>query len=309
VTRKPDGPRNLAASVRARLLAIAHAAGDEFQSVLVRYATERLLYRIGRSTVADQLVLKGAWLFYVWGISRRATRDADFLGLGPSSPGELTNLFNDVLSVEVEDDGLDFGLGSITVQEIRLEALQPGARVRLVASLATARISVQLDIAFGDAIVGNAPLVRLPTLLDFPAPELRAYEIEAVIAEKTEAIVRFGAANTRYKDFFDLFVLAGEKDIRGERLRKQMKLTFDARGTALPTYTPDGLTPEFAGDPERQRQWLAFLRRSSAEQEPAEFDLVVNRVRELVWPPLQTAASDSSFDPMWIADIGWVATN
>lgn len=296
MTGLPEEPRNLAASVRARLLAIAREAGEEFQSVLLRYATERLLYRISQSNAADQFVLKGAWLFYVWAIPRRATRDADFLGLGTSSPEALSHLFGEIISVEVEDDGLIFDLGSTTVEETRLDALYPGARVRLRALLATAQIVVQLDIGFGDAIPEDAPRVRLPTLLDFPPPELRAYEIEPVIAEKTEAIVRFGTVNTRYKDFFDLFILAHEKKVKGEGLVKQIKATFDRRGTPLPTDLPEGLTQGFAAEPERQRQWLAFLRRSSAEQEQADFAQVVQKVREFVWPPLQAASSSSSFD-------------
>ena len=304
-----EGPRNLAASVRARLLAIAREAGEEFQSVLVRYATERFLYRMSQSNAADQFVLKGAWLFYLWAISRRATRDADLLGLGASSPEALTHLFGEIISLEVQDDGLIFDLGSVTVEQTRLNALYPGARVRLRALLATAQIVVQLDIGFGDAIPEDATRVRLPTLLDFPPPELRAYGIEPVIAEKTEAIVRFGAVNTRYKDFFDLFILAQEKKVKGEGLLKQIKATFDRRGTPLPIDLPEGLTQRFAAEAERQQQWLAFLRRSSAEQEEANFVQVVRIVREFVWPPLQAASSNDSFDSTWTPDARWVAAS
>ena len=281
---------NLAASVHARLLRLAKQSHEDFNVILVRFASERLLYRLSQSPHADRFVLKGAWLFYVWDMQRRVTRDVDLLGFGDASASVMKDLFREILSSEVEPDGIDFDVPRLDVAEIREGGAYPGLRVRVVAVLGSARIACQVDIGFGDVVVDRPVKSELPTLLDLPAPELSVYSVEAVVAEKIEAMVRFGALNTRLKDYFDLYVLATELTIDGARLSNQFAQTFQRRNTPIPVGDPVGLSDAFARDPERNARWRAFLPRTgAAASAPANFPEVVERIRELVLAPLEAA--------------------
>jgi predicted nucleotidyltransferase component of viral defense system len=283
-------PSNLPASVHARLLRLARQSDANFNVVLVRFATERLLYRLSRSPHADRFVLKGAWLFYVWDLERRVTRDLDLLGFGNASPAAMEEVFREVLGSPMEPDGIEFDDAELQVAEMREGAAYPGVRVRVVARLGNARIPFQVDVGFGDVVVDPPAKTELPTLLDLPAPELSIYPVEAVVAEKIEAIVRFDALNTRLKDYFDLYVLATEVTIDEASLTRQLAQTFQRRGTPIPLEVPTGLSDAFARDPERNARWRAFLERSGgAASAPASFQEVVGRVRELVLAPLKAA--------------------
>ena len=281
---------NLAASVHARLLRLAKQSHEDFNVILVRFASERLLYRLSQSPHADRFVLKGAWLFYVWDMQRRVTRDVDLLGFGDASASVMKDLFREILSSEVEPDGIEFDVPRLDVAEIREGVAYPGLRVRVVAVLGSARIACQVDIGFGDVVVDRPVKSELPTLLDLPAPELSVYSVEAVIAEKIEAMVRFGALNTRLKDYFDLYVLATELTLDPARLSKQFAETFQRRSTPIPVGEPVGLSDAFAHDPERNARWRAFLARTgAAASAPANFPEVVERIRGLVLAPLEAA--------------------
>jgi predicted nucleotidyltransferase component of viral defense system len=283
-------PSNLAASVHARLLRLAKQSNQNFNIILVRFASERLLYRLSRSPHADSFVLKGAWLFYVWDMQRRITRDVDLLGFGNASISVMEDVLREVLSTEVEPDGIEFDIHGLNVAEIREAAAYPGLRVRVVARLGPARIACQVDVGFGDAVVDRPVKTELPTLLDLPAPELCVYPIEAVIAEKVEAMVRLGALNSRLKDYFDLFVLATELTIDAASLSRQFAETFRRRGTSIPVAEPIGLSDAFAREPERDARWSAFLERTGAAgSAPASFRDVVERIRGLVLAPLEAA--------------------
>lgn len=193
---------NVAASVRQRLLTLAQSNGWEFNRVLARYGVERVLCRLAASPHGERFLLKGAMLFTVWeGSPHRATRDLDLLGLRRGSLEELVALFHEVIATPVEPDGLIFG--RVTAEPIRAAMEAGGIRVVLRAELAGARIPVQVDVGFGDATVPPPVTVEFPTLLNTPKPKLRAYPPEAVVAEKLEAMVRLGLANSRMKDFFD----------------------------------------------------------------------------------------------------------
>lgn len=172
------GPSNLPASVHARLLRLSKQSDANFNVVLVRFATERFLYRLSRSAHADRFVLKGAWLFYVWDLDRRVTRDVDLLGFGNASPAAMEDVFREVLAAPVEPDGIEFDEAELQVAEMRKGAAYPGVRVRVVARLGNARIPFQVDVGFGDAVVDPPAKTELPTLLDLPAPKLGVYSVE-----------------------------------------------------------------------------------------------------------------------------------
>jgi len=259
-----DHPTNVAASVRTRLLNLARRRGDRFQDVLVRYGTERLLSRLSQSAHRDRFLLKGAILFAAWaGAPHRATRDADLLGVGDTSPADTARVFRDVAATPSEpDDGLIFDLESISAEDIREANAYGGVRLTLRASLDGARIPLQVDLAFGEAVVPPPETVDLPALLDFPPIRLRSYPPEVTIAEKFEAMVKLGMANSRMKDYYDVWYLATHRDFASARLAQAVSATFARRGTPIPTTVPDGLSDEFAADAERERMWRAFLERA-----------------------------------------------
>ena len=238
--------KNLAASVRDRLLNRSRQTGEDFQFLLHRYAAERFLHRLGESDYRDRYVLKGAMLFPLWGGSiYRATRDLDFTGYGSSAVGDVLAIMRDVCAVRVAEDGLVFDSGSLSAEAIRDDAEYDGLRMRLQARLGVARIPLQIDIGFGNAIEPPAAEVDYPTLLDMSAPRLRAYPQEAVIAEKLHATVVLGERNSRYKDFYDLYVLAQQFPFEGERLTDAITATFKRRRTPIEDNLPAALNARF----------------------------------------------------------------
>ena len=280
---------NVAASVRARLLNVAKAQGVDFNQVLVRFALERILYRMTLSQHADRFLLKGALLFTLWyDMPHRATRDADLLGFGASDLVSVAETFRDIAAVAV-DDGIAFDPASVTVEEIRKEAGYGGVRVIIAGELAKARCKTQIDVGFGDAVT-PAPVDSVyPVLLDdLPAPKLRAYPTYTVIAEKLHAIAQLGMTNSRLKDYFDLSVLLERETLDTDLLAQAIKATFERRGMSVPDAVPIGLTDEFAHDPSRQSLWLAFLKKNELLPEP--LPAIVDRLRSALAPALNRAA-------------------
>jgi predicted nucleotidyltransferase component of viral defense system len=196
---------NVAASVRARLLNVAKAQGVDFNQVLVRFALERILYRLSQSEHADRFLLKGALLFTLWyDMPHRATRDADLLGFGASDPASLAQTFRDIASITV-DDGIVFDPASVVAEEIRKDAGYAGAHILISGELAKARCKTQIDIGFGDAVTPGPVDATYPVLLgDLPAPRLRTYPVYTVVAEKLHAIALLGMTNSRMKDYLDV---------------------------------------------------------------------------------------------------------
>ncbi len=251
--------KNLGASVRARLLKLSKAKGQSFDLVLTRFALERLLFRLSRSPYADRFVLKGAMLMMSWfDDPHRGTRDLDLSGFGDSSAGAMLAIFQQILSQEAED-GVAFDPDGLRAERIREEVEYGGLRLRTVASVGGARIGLTIDIGFGDALEPGTEVLDYPVLLDFPAPRLRGYARETVIAEKFQAMVALGRANSRMKDFYDIWVLSHSFNFDDGRLAQALAATFARRGTAIPTEPPDSLTPAFAADGQKQRQWQAFV--------------------------------------------------
>lgn len=263
--------KDLPASVRARLLNLAKAEGSDFNGVLVRYALERLLYRMSRSAHADNFLLKGALLFTLWyDMPHRPTRDVDLLGFGSSDLASIERTFREIAAIEA-DDGIVFQDTSIKVQEIRKEAGYVGARVIIAAELARARCRAQVDIGFGDAVTpGPVPAVYPVLIADFPAPHLRTYPVYSVVAEKLHAIALLGMTNSRLKDYLDLLVMLDRETLDPITLATAVAATFTRRGMAVPVDLPMGLTYEFAHDPTRQALWQAFLKKNELAAVPLQ---------------------------------------
>ena len=280
--------RNLAASIQARLLNRAKANGEDFNLVLTRYAIERFLYRLSLMPARDVFWLKGALLFDLWfDMPHRPTRDADFLGFGPMDIDALAVTVREICDVAA-DDGMTFDSGSIAIEEIREDARYGGLRVRLMGRLGNARCSVQLDVGYGDAVMPGPEEAIYPTLLDDqPAPRLRVYPRAAVAAEKLEAVVSLGMANSRMKDFFDLRALAREGVLDTQMLADALAATFQRRGTVFPVELPLGLSDEFAHDVGKRAQWKAFLNKNRLDAPP--LDVVIEEVRRFVAEPMALA--------------------
>ena len=274
--------KNIGASVRARLLQVAKASGQSFDLVLTRFALERLLFRLSQSPHADRFVLKGAMLMMSWFEDpHRGTRDLDLLGIGDPEPEAMLATFRDILTLN-DDDGVEFDVGALRVDRIREELEYGGLRLRTTASISGARINLTVDIGFGDAMEPGAEMLDYPTMLAFPAPRLRAYARETVIAEKFQAMVALGRANSRMKDFYDIWMLSKSFDFAGDRLARAIAATFARRETAVPVDLPDALTPAFANDEQKQRQWNAFIRDVSAD--PGSLEDVVTSLAEFLMP-------------------------
>ena len=294
------GPRNVAASVRQRLLNLAKGRGEEMEFVLVRYGIERLLYRLSVSPHAEQFVLKGATLFTLWeGSPHRATRDLDLLGFGDGSVARVAGVFRDLCGISVPEDGLAFDPASVRAEPIRTVQEYGGVRTSMVARLAGAVVRVQSDVGFGDAV--TAARAEYPTLLaDQPRAWLRVYPMAAVVAEKVHAIVTLGMPNTRMKDYFDLDHLAARFPFAGPDVAGAIAATFARRSTAIPADVPVGFTPAFGTDATKRVQWAAFGRRvGPAAAGLPTLESVVGRVAAFVVPPLSAASDPAPFRRTW----------
>lgn len=260
---------NMAASVRARLLGIAKTQESDFNQVLVRFALERILYRLSQSEHARRFLLKGALLFTLWyDMPHRATRDADLLGFGASDLESVAQVFREIAAISV-NDGIVFDPASVAAEEIRKEAGCGGVRVTIAGELAKARCKTQIDVGFGDAVTPGPVDSVYPVLLnDLPAPRLRVYPTYTVVAEKLHAIALLGMTNSRVKDYFDLSVLLERETLDADLLAQAIKATFERRGMAVPTELPVGLTDEFAHDTSRQALWQSFVKKNELASEP-----------------------------------------
>ena len=297
---------NLSASVLARLLTLARQRGDDYNLLLNRFAMERLLARVSASAHADRFVLKGALLFALWyEVPHRPTRDADMLGFGPDDAGSLIATFREVASVDL-GDAIVFDPESVRAGTIREDNTYGGTRISLVARIGSARCALQIDVGFGDAVTPEPQTAIYPTLLDdFQAPTLRVYPVYTVIAEKYQAMVMLGQANTRMKDFFDLEVIARRTELDGAMLAAAIAATFSRRQTTVPTELPVALTVQFSKDVAKQRQWRAFLGKNRI----AASDLgdTVALLATLLWPPTQVAEANSPATATWsLKTLCWV---
>jgi predicted nucleotidyltransferase component of viral defense system len=278
-------PVNIAASVRSRLLNLSRQRNEPFQLLLTRFVLERLLYRLSQTAHRDRFVLKGAMLMATWFAEPfRPTRDLDLLGFGDPEPEAMLAVFREVCGVAA-DDGVVFDGAALTVESIRDDMEYGGLRMKTNATLDGARIRVLVDVGFGDA--AEAEEKELPVLLDLPAPRIRAYRPETVIAEKFQAMVLLGRANSRMKDFYDIWLLSRNREVEPDRLARAIRATFDRRGTAIPAARPDALTPAFAADAQKQQQWAAFV--ANLVLKPGSLAEVIEEIAAYLMPYAEAA--------------------
>lgn len=280
-----DPKTNIAVSVRDRLKNEARKQGTTLNALLIRFGLERFLYRLGQSPHRDRYLLKGAMLFVSWAdMPFRQTQDLDLSAPALFDPDRVEADVRDICTMAIEpDDGLVFEADSLRVDPIREANSYHGFRVRFAWTLGQARITNQIDIGFGDAITPGPVEMDYPALLDMPQAHVWAYPRETVVAEKFEAIVSIGLANSRMKDFYDLWLMSETFKFDGSLLQEAVRTTFERRRTAMPIDPPAGLQDNFASDPDRVAMWLAFLRRAEIKDAPA-FDEVIVRLRDFLMP-------------------------
>jgi predicted nucleotidyltransferase component of viral defense system len=283
----PEPKRNMGASVRARLLKLAKERNQPNDLLLTRYALERLLYRLSNTKHCERFVLKGAMLMTTWFEDPfRPTRDLDLLGFGDPDPQAMLAIFREICTVEI-DDGVSFDVEALAVDLIREELEYGGLRIKTDAEIAGARVRIVIDIGFGDAIEPGAAEVDLPVLLDLPAPRLRAYPKETVIAEKFQAMVVLGRANSRMKDLYDIWLLSRAYEFKGDGLARAIAATFARRKTPVPADPTYALTRAFADDRAKQQQWASFVGSIGAELPPlAE---IINELAAFLIPQAHAA--------------------
>ncbi len=296
--------KNVAASIRQRLLNEARTTGRPFNEILQYFAMERFLYRLSKSPHDEKFVLKGALMLATWGVSlTRPTKDIDLLGRVSNDIESIVGLVKEVCRLEVQPDGLVFDSTSVQGEQIAGEAEYEGVRVRFQGNLGTARVSMQIDVGFGDAVVPGPVTTDYPTILDLPTPRIRGYTRESVIAEKFHTMVRRGLLNSRMRDFFDVWTLSRQFDFDGGVLAA-VRETFARRDLEVAA-RPVALTKEFAEDTAKASQWRGFLRKSRLEGAPRELVAVVEAIAVFLGPVAEALHEGRRFEGRWEAPGPW----
>jgi len=291
--------KNVAASIRQRLLNKAKENYRPFNEILQYYGLERFLYRLSVSKYADKFVLKGALLFTVWRQSEiRSTVDIDLLGTISNEPEAIAKVFQNICKVKVEDDGLRFDSSSITVEQIAVDADYQGLRVQLYGYLGTARIRVQVDIGFSDIITPGPETYDYPTILDLPEPKLNCYNKETMIAEKLQAMVKLDILNSRMKDIYDIWVLSRRFEFKSMSLKNSIINTFKQRETEV-TENITTFTERYYQNDEKLKQWQGFLRKSRVSDVPKNLGDIIGDLKAFLEPILISILHKDKFKKTW----------
>lgn len=272
-------------SVKGRLKNIAREIGKDYNFVCIQYLQERFIARLSQSAYRDHFILKGALLFFPYNIPAvRPSKDIDFLGSNITNTAEgLQQAITKVARIKLQD-GVEFFPEDIDVTTITDEAEYGGFRMRIPATVAGDVQRLQLDIGFGDTIVDGPVDMEYPTILDDVNPSIKVYSLESAIAEKWQAIVRFGDLGSRMKDFFDIWFLLTNHSFETGRLREAIHSTFRQRNTPLED-SEVIFNPSFIENSNKLRQWNAFLERNDLESQPG-FEEVIQVIGSHLRPIL-----------------------
>ena len=297
---EPGMTKAAAESIRQRLLNLARERGENFDYVLRQYVIQRLLYRLSQTDYQKQFLLKGAQLFWLWNKDfHRPTRDVDLLGFGDNDVQVLVRAFQEICSVKIAD-GLQFDTGNIEGLEIKEDDMYQGVRITGFAELARARIPFQVDIGFGDIVTPEPEVASMPSFLDMPEAEIRVYPVYTVLAEKFQAMVYLGLANSRMKDFYDVWFIASGMDLDGTLLAEAIKATFARRDTSVTTAPLEIFEEAFAGDKSKNAQWNAFINKNALTNE-LTFANMIQKLKIFLEPIYQSIALEQPFKQKWSA--------
>ena len=296
---------NKAASVKARLRNLAQKQGRSYQDLLQIYALERTIYRLSLSPHKDRFTLKGGILLYALFEGRfpRSTTDIDLLGQRISNEKEsLERSFRDIFSINT-DDGIRFDLESMNLRTIAGAKQYPGTRVTITAYMERTRLSIAVDVGFGDCITPERVQMEFPVLLNDPEPVIFAYSKESVIAEKLEAIASLGLLTSRYKDFYDIFLLSRFFPFDGTKLQAAIGETFRNRGTPMEEIV--AFEKQFISDSLHNRRWTAFAKKKNTTFD-ASLEEVIGQIKNFLIPVLESLKIDEIFDLHWEPDdLSW----
>lgn len=226
-------------------------------------------------------------------------RDVDLSGYGAPSTDRFANVFKNLCALEVENDGIRFDADSIQIQTMKEEEEYQGIRLKLNAYLESARISVQADIGFGDAITPEPLTIEFPAMPEFEAPTISVYPRETVVAEKFQAMVVLGIPNSRMQDFYDIWKLAIDFEFDGELLSSAIAATFERRQTEIPASSPLCLTAEFSEDTQKANQWQAFCKKTVPDVGGFSLAEVVIQIEKFLMPLSIAAANNTDFTSNW----------
>ena len=294
--------KNHSASIRAKLENAAKSSGRAFSEVLLFYSMERFLYRLSLIPEGASFVLKGGLMFRIWNEqAARPTRDLDLLSSDTNDANELSHIMALACAVSFEEDGIVFDPKSIKATKIKEDADYEGVRIKLEGKLGTARTPIQIDIGFGDVVVPQPITIDYPTVIDLPAPRLKTYTKESVIAEKLHAMVFLGSMNSRMKDFYDIYFLSSKFDFDGKSLGDAVSQTFKRRKTDAEV-DPIALSSKFASDPQKKIQWNAFyekLRVDIGSENRPIFTEIIEKLRIFVRPLLVSLSEQRALNRQW----------
>lgn len=291
--------QGLVHSIQTRLKNQAKSAGRPFTEFLELFAIERFLHRLGRSNQRGRFVLKGALLLRAWlGADTRPTRDIDLLGSPDLDAAVLRAFLEEVVEVEVEEDGIELLPESLSIHPIRLTSPWNGLRAKLDARLGNVRLRYRIDVGLGDEVFPPAEEIVPGGMLGFPMASLRAYTPPTTIAEKLETLVVLGAANSRLKDYYDLAMLPRMLEFDGATLVEAIDRTFACRGTTIPGGRLDGLSDAYAKAPLHRARWRALLDKGGITME-VDLEQIVAEIRCFAEPVLAAVRERRGFDGRW----------
>jgi hypothetical protein len=302
---------DVAASIKARLLNEARKRGEVFELLLVRYACERFLYRLGASDLRDRCTLKGAGLLSIWMADPyRATRDVDLLASGDSREPAVRTMMATICRVPCTEDGVVFDLDGLSVTPIRDEQRYAGQRAVVLAYLGKTRIRLQVDFGYGDVLSVSPDEAEIPALIDrIPPPRVRAYPRVATVAEKFEAMVQLGRRNSRMKDFHDVWALSEAFSFDGRSLHEAISRCFARRGTAWTVELPAALTPGLYADADIAIRWDAHLRKGQFRAPPpTRFEVIGERILHFLGPVRDSIVGAEAFTQTWPPGGPWTST-
>ena len=296
--------KNIAVSTRQKLLNKARKDQRPFAELLQYFAMERFLYRLSQSKYKDKFILKGALALLAWNAPTvRPTKDIDLLGEFDNDVEVITQVISEICEQNVEpDDGLVFYTEEVTGIKIKEDADYQGVRVRFLSYLDTAKVTMQIDIGFGDSVYPKPEINTYPTLLDLPAPKLLSYSKETTIAEKLEAMIKLGELNSRMKDFYDIWLLSRQFPFDGSDLQKSIIGTFFQRGTELPSEI-EAFTESFIKV--KDTQWKAFRKNINNEAIPVSFKEITSQIRRFIQPIVESTANEGDYNKNWLPELGW----
>ena len=296
-------------SVQDRLRNRSRETGRPFAEVVELYTVERFLHRLGSSTHRERFVLKGAHLVNAWlGAHTRPTRDVDLSGPEAIDDEALRTKLTEILTTNVEDDAIEFDLESLSIRPIRNESSVLGLRSKLDAYLGRIRIRSQVDVGLGDRVFPAPVPMTMDSLLDLPSASVRAYTPYSTIAEKLEAMIILGMANTRMKDYFDLLALSSALRFDGATLVEAIRRTLSRRSTAIPSGAPEGLSRAFGRHEVPEVRWRAFLEKSRLQHTERDFESVVEAIRTFAQPVIDACRNGHPFRQTWKPGGPWTAT-